>query len=123
MTARSVAASRPLALARCGLIALFFGATALAGCGKTGELEQPAPMFGAHAKADYAAKKKAEAEARAREDAARKARPAPATVVEDPTNEPLTQAPYTPAIPNPTGNPRGGQPASSLGDASTTPHS
>ena len=115
--------ARPASIARLGLAALFFGAVALSGCGKTGELEQPAPLFGSQAKADYAAKKKAEAEQRAREDAARKARPAPATVVEDPTNQPLTQAPYTPQIPNPTGNPRGGQPASSLGDAGTTPHS
>ena len=114
--------ARPIPFARLAMIALFFGATALAGCGKTGELEQPAPMFGAQAKADYAAKKKAEAAERARQDAARKAQPQPASVVEDPTNQPLTQAPYTPAIPNPTGNPRDGAPASSLGDASTTPH-
>ena len=120
MTARPMPAGR-IAVARVGLIALFFGAATLSGCGKTGELEQPAPMFGAQAKADYAAKKKAEAEQRAREDAARKAQPAPASVVEDPTNRPLTQAPYAPAIPNPTGNPRAGGPASALGDGST-PH-
>ena len=113
--------ARPVTIARLGMIAFFFGAVSLSGCGKTGELEQPAPLFGAQAKADYAAKKKAEAEARAREDAARKAQPAPASVVEDPTNQPLTQAPYTPAIPNPTGNPRAGGPASALGDGST-PH-
>ena len=115
MTARTVS------LARVGLTVLFFGAVALSGCGKTGELEQPAPMFGAKAKADYAAKKKAEAEQHAREDAARKAQPQPATVVEDPTNTPLTQAPYTPQIPNPTGNPRGSAPASALGNPGTTP--
>ena len=108
-------------LPRLGMIALFAGATTLAACGLPGELEQPAPLFGAQAKADYAAKKKAEAEARAREDAARKAQPQPASVVEDPTNQPLTQAPYAPAIPNPTGDPRAGGPASSLGDP--TPHS
>ena len=113
--------ARPVLLSRLGLIALLFGAAALTGCGKTGELEQPAPLFGAHAKADYAAKKKAEAEERARQDAARKAQPQPATVVEDPTNRPLTQAPYTPAIPNPTGDPRGGQPASTLGNPGSTP--
>ena len=113
--------ARPTSIARLGLIALFFGATALAGCGKTGELEQPAPLFGAQAKADYAAKKKADAEERARQDAVRKAQPAPATVVEDPTNTQLTQAPYAPAIPNPTGNPRGGAPASALGNPGTTP--
>jgi len=122
MIARSLPLPRPIPFARVGLIALFFAAAALSGCGKTGELEQPAPLFGAQAKADYAAKKKAEAEERARQDAARKAQPQPATVVEDPTNTPLTEAPYTPAIPNPTGDPRAGSPASSLGDTSTTPH-
>ena len=115
--------SQSVKLSRLGMIALFFGATALAGCGLPGQLDQPAPLYGSQAKADYAAKKKAEAEERARQDAARKAQPAPATVVEDPTNQPLTQAPYTPAIPNPTGNPRAGAPASSLGDTGTTPHS
>ena len=115
MTARTVS------IARVGLIAAFFGAVALSGCGKTGELEQPAPLFGAQAKADYTAKKKAEAEERARQDAARKAQPQPATVVEDPTNTPLTQAPYNPQIPNPTGNPRAGSPASALGNPGTSP--
>jgi hypothetical protein len=114
MTARSV------------MIALFFGAgalsaSALSGCGKTGELEQPAPLYGAQAKADYQAKKKAEAEERARQEAARKAQPAPPSVVEDPTNTPLTQAPYSAPLPS-TANPRAGQPASTLGNPGSSPH-
>ncbi len=40
-------------------------ALALAACGKVGELEQPAPLWGAKAKADYQAKKAAEKAAQA----------------------------------------------------------
>jgi hypothetical protein len=42
-----------------GMIALL----ALAGCGKQGALERPAPLFGARAKAQYEAEKAAEAAA------------------------------------------------------------
>ena len=59
---------------------LFTGAAlacaGLAGCGKTGLLEQPAPMFGAQAKADYASAKQADADAKARQSAAKKAQSA-----------------------------------------------
>jgi hypothetical protein len=42
---------------------------ALAACGKVGALEQPAPLYGAQAKADYDAHKKAAADkAQARKD-------------------------------------------------------
>jgi predicted small lipoprotein YifL len=44
--------SRALAVLGAGLVAL-----SLAGCGKIGPLEQPAPLFGARAKAQYAAEK------------------------------------------------------------------
>lgn len=37
---------------------------ALTGCGRVGALDQPAPMWGAKAKADYKAKKDAEAAAK-----------------------------------------------------------
>ncbi len=37
--------------------------TTLGGCGRVGPLDQPAPLFGARAKADYQAKKAAEAAA------------------------------------------------------------
>jgi hypothetical protein len=39
----------------------------LAACGKVGTLEQPAPLYGAKAKADFQAKKAAEAAAKAAE--------------------------------------------------------
>jgi predicted small lipoprotein YifL len=39
-------------------------AAALTACGKEGPLERPAPLFGAQAKADYAAQKRRQAEAR-----------------------------------------------------------
>ncbi len=44
--------SRALAVLGAGLVA-----SSLAGCGKIGPLEQPAPLFGARAKAEYAADK------------------------------------------------------------------
>ena len=84
-------------IARSLMIALIFTAAALAGCGKTGTLEQPAPLFGEKAKADYDAKKRKEAAERARAAEARK----DSTVVtpDDATARPLTQAPYAAPIP------------------------
>jgi hypothetical protein len=79
------------------MIATLLAAPLLSSCGKTGELEQPAPLFGAQAKADYEAKQKEEAEARA----ARRADPSPAST--DPTSQPLSQAPYSESIPGRTG--------------------
>ncbi len=84
--------------ARLLIIALFASSVALAGCGKMGSLDQPAPMFGAKAKADYDAKKRAEADARAKaktKDNSEPDRPNPP----DPNNPPLAQAPYATAIP------------------------
>jgi hypothetical protein len=69
----------------------------LSACGKTGQLEQPAPLFGAQAKADYDAKQTADAEARA----AKRAQPDPAST--DPTSQPLDQAPYAQPIPGQSG--------------------
>ena len=82
------------------LAALFASGVALAGCGKMGSLDQPAPLFGAQAKADYDAKKRAEADAQAKakakkHDNSEPDRPNPS----DPNNPPLTQAPYATAIP------------------------
>ncbi len=70
---------------------------ALTGCGKTGELERPAPLFDAKAKADYDAQKAADAAAKAREAAAR--RNQRGDTVFDPIDQPPAQAPYAPAIP------------------------
>jgi predicted small lipoprotein YifL len=77
------------------MIAALLGATALAGCGKTGPLIQPAPLFGAQAKADYEAKQKADAQAKA----AKQAEPQP--VPTDPTAQPLDQAPYAQPVQGP----------------------
>lgn len=55
---------------------LFTAAASLAACGKQGVLEQPAPLFGTRAKAEYEARKAQEA----RDDAQRAAqRPAAST--------------------------------------------
>jgi hypothetical protein len=108
-------------ISRSVMVALVFTAAALAGCGKTGELDQPAPMWGEKAKAEYAAKKKAEAQQRAEEDAARKATPT-SSVVDDPTNQPLTQAPYAPPLPSSTSNPRAGGPQGALGNPGSGPN-
>jgi predicted small lipoprotein YifL len=43
-------------------------ALALAACGRVGPLDQPAPLYGEKAKADYQARKKAEAAAKASKD-------------------------------------------------------
>jgi predicted small lipoprotein YifL len=73
------------------------GAASLAGCGKTGELERPAPLFGGQAKADYDAQKAADAAAKARDAAARRSQRG--NTVFDPVDQPATQAPYAPSIP------------------------
>jgi len=109
-------------IARLSLAAVFAAALALSACGKLGELDQPPPMFGAKAKADYAA-----AQAQHQTDAARaRANAAANPSPDDPTTVnsgdlPLQQAPYHPPIPGredpygPTGPvtalPQPGQPA------------
>jgi predicted small lipoprotein YifL len=68
--------SRP----RTTAIVLILAALALAACGKVGELERPAPLWGDKAKADYEAQRKADADAQARKDAqdrATRGHPAP----------------------------------------------
>jgi hypothetical protein len=100
------------------MIAALLSAAALSACGKTGELMQPAPLFGAQAKADYAAKQKAAAEAAARAKAAKEAEPQPAAT--DPTAAPLTQAPYASPIQG-RSDPFGTAPAGSLPNPGTTP--
>ena len=59
--------SRTLAIA----LAVALAAGTLGGCGKQGDLERPAPMWGEKAKADYEAQQRAAASA--------KRRPAPAS--------------------------------------------
>ena len=55
-------------MTRAALIVMAIATLALTGCGKVGALERPAPMWGAKAKADYEAQKKAEAAAKAEQD-------------------------------------------------------
>ena len=107
--------------ARLFLAALFASGVALAGCGKLGSLDQPAPMFGAKAKADYDAKKRAEADAQAKakkRDNSEPDRPNPP----DPNNPPLTQAPYATAIPGASTSPFGSGIQGSLPNPGTAPN-
>jgi hypothetical protein len=55
-------------MSRMPLLLAGAAALALAGCGKVGTLERPAPMWGAEAKAKWEAEQKAAAEAKARAD-------------------------------------------------------
>jgi predicted small lipoprotein YifL len=57
------------------LAALIAGSVSLAGCGKQGVLERPAPLFGREAKAQYEAEKAAEAKASAAAAARRDGKP------------------------------------------------
>ena len=101
------------------LAALFFSSVALSGCGKVGELEQPAPLFGAKAKADYEAKKRAEADAKAK---AKKDNSEPTTPnVPDPNHPPLTQAPYATPMPGAGNSPFGTVPQGALPSPGTSP--
>ncbi|HUZ13355.1 MAG TPA: hypothetical protein VMU93_10940 [Caulobacteraceae bacterium] len=49
------------------LAAVVLAAATLGACGKQGSLDRPAPLWGARARADYAAQKRAQAEARQKE--------------------------------------------------------
>lgn len=92
----------------------------LAGCGKTGLLEQPAPLFGAEAKANYAAQKKADADAKARAAAARKAQ-SNAAVVDDPDGQPAPNGPYAPPNPSHLSDPFAQGPQGALPTPGKTP--
>jgi len=79
-------------IGRTALALAFVSSLGLAACGKLGDLDQPAPLFGAKAKSDYEAHKEEAARARARAAA----QPPPQT---DSSTQPLTQAPYAPTLP------------------------
>lgn len=100
-----------------GAAVLFAAALSLAACGKQGVLEQPAPLFGARAKAEYEARKAQEAKDDAQRAAQRPATPgtvqtgnddAPRTTrdVRDPAQKltPSSSSPV-PGMPNPLGPP------------------
>jgi hypothetical protein len=82
-------------IARSAVIVVFAASVGLTACGKLGDLAQPAPLFGAQAKADYEAQHARDA-ARARARAADQ--PPPADDRAD-SSQPLTQAPYAPLVP------------------------
>jgi hypothetical protein len=72
MIRRPIRRSDLIALATAGVLMV-------SACGKQGKLDQPAPLFGAEAKAAYAAKKQAEADAAAKADEAKVVTPQPVT--------------------------------------------
>ncbi|HEX4199129.1 MAG TPA: hypothetical protein VHZ26_16960 [Caulobacteraceae bacterium] len=108
-------------IARIGLAAALLASLSLGACGKLGDLEQPAPLFGEKAKADYAARRHADEAARARAAAAKAPSPEQNANTPDPNALPLHEAPYAPPIPGrtdpngpngpPTALPQPGQPS------------
>jgi len=96
------------------IAAVLAGALALGGCGRAGSLDQPGPLFGAKAKADWDAQKRAEADARAKAKAAAKDNSEPDHPnAPDPNHPPLAQAPYATPLPGVSG-PMGSSPQGSL---------
>ena len=83
MTPRLLNRSALMALASAGLLLV-------SACGKQGKLDQPAPLFGAEAKAAYAAKKQAEADAAAKAAEAKVVTPQPLTPSEIEAAPPAT---------------------------------
>jgi predicted small lipoprotein YifL len=106
--------------ARSLLVVLLLSAGFLAGCGKTGLLEQPAPLFGADAKAHYEAQKKADADAKARAAAAKKA-DSTAPIVDDPDGRPMTNG-TMPQVPGAPSNPFASGPQGALPSPGTSPN-
>jgi hypothetical protein len=92
----------------------------LAGCGKTGLLEQPAPLFGEKAKAQYNAQKKEEADAKARSNAARKAQQT-GPIVDDPDSQQTPNGPYNPPNPDHRSDPLAHGPQGAIPDPATAP--
>ncbi len=84
------------------LILLAAAAVTLGACGKVGELDRPAPLWGAKAKADYEAQQKADADAAARKgaaDQAQRGRPAPLPPVSGPDDSQPSAGPSDPQHP------------------------
>jgi predicted small lipoprotein YifL len=93
---------RTLALAAAGLALI----VALAACGRQGELERPGPLWGAKAKAEYSAQKRAQAEAASNAAAANQVEPIPDQALQpyaNPASTPHDQ-PVPGAGPSPTGS-------------------
>lgn len=78
------------------ILVLAGAALALAACGKVGELDRPAPLWGDKAKADWAAQQKAAADAQAQKDAkdrAERGHPSPISPDSAPSNGPSSPQP------------------------------
>ena len=111
---RQYTSRRLAALAGLGLLAV----AGLAGCGKQGALERPAPLFGSRARAEYEAERAQEARDEAQRNAQRPAtQPGPGEPprstreVLDPNQRlaPASAAPL-PGAPNPFGGPTSATP-------------
>ena len=109
--------ARPLILT---LALVFAGGAGLSACGKTGLLDQPAPMFGSEAKAQYQAQKQADAEAKARANAVKKAQQS-GPIVDDPDSQPLPNGPYSPPNPSHVTDPFASGPQGALPQPGKTP--
>src|SRR5579863_3819965 len=96
-------------IARTAVILVILAGAGLCACGKLGDLEQPAPLFGDRAKADYQQQQHAADAARARARAQSELPPPNDEAASG--AEPLTQAPFAPTIPgrNDTMPPQGDQ--------------
>ncbi len=87
-------------IARIAVILVFTAAVGLSACGKLGDLEQPAPLVGSKAKADYEQQQQQHAADAARARARAQSQPPPPNDEATTSSEqPLTQAPYAPIIP------------------------
>jgi len=120
MSGSRTGANRALVgVAICGAVA----AAGLAGCGRMGQLEQPAPLYGTRAKADYDQRKAEREAARARHDASADERTdqeppgsdnAPRTTreMQDPNqiNTPASRAPIPGSMNDPFGPPPSTEP-------------
>ena len=86
------------------------GALALGACGKEGQLDRPAPLFGAKAKAEYRAQQAREAAARraAKATAGDPAPPPPDYQRGDPSLDPMRASPVPGAPSTPFDHPNGG---------------
>jgi hypothetical protein len=104
----------PAPLSRLVACAALAGALVLAGCGKEGQLDRPAPLFGAKAKAEYKAEQeRAAAQARAQkrgDDSTPNPAPAPLDNGRDPALDPLRASPPPGAPPTPFDNTAPGGP-------------
>ena len=93
-------------------------AAALAGCGKQGDLDRPGPMWSAQTKAEYAAQKRAQADAASNAAAANQAiGPQNPAVTPYTTTEPARVAPIPGERTYPSGTPQEGAMPNPMGQS------